>query len=67
MLNYYDDILTIAELCEILMIGRNRAYELLKTGELKGFQIGRTWKIPKKAVEEYILKCSKLELYQTKK
>ena len=58
MLNQYKDVLTITALCEILMIGRNRAYELLKTGELRGFQLGRTWKIPKIAVEEYLRKRS---------
>lgn len=58
MLNQYNDVLTITDLCEILMIGRNRAYELLKTGELRGFQLGRTWKIPKIAVEEYLRKRS---------
>lgn len=54
MLEQYNDVLTVAELCEILMIGRNHAYELLKTGHLKGFQLGRTWKIPKIALEEYL-------------
>lgn len=58
MLDRYNDVLTITDLCEILMIGRNRAYELLKNGELRGFQLGRTWKIPKIAVEEYLRKRS---------
>lgn len=54
MLNQYQDILTILELCEILMIGKNRAYELLQTGAIKGFRIGRIWKIPRESVEEFI-------------
>lgn len=54
MLEQYNDVLTIEELCEVLMIGRNRAYELLKTGQLRGFQIGRIWKIPKIALEDYL-------------
>jgi len=54
MLGQYQDILTILELCEILMIGRNRAYELLQTGAIKGFKIGRVWKIPRESVEEFI-------------
>jgi len=56
MLNQYGDVLTISELCEILMIGRNRAYELLKTGQLGCFQLGRNWRIPKIALEEYLRK-----------
>lgn len=55
MLNQYGDILTVENLCEFLLIGRNRAYDLLKTQQIKGFQIGRVWKIPKFAVEEYLM------------
>lgn len=61
MLEQHQDILTILEVCDILMIGRNRAYELLETGILKGFRIGRIWKIPRAAVEEYILTQSRLK------
>lgn len=56
MLNQFREILTVEELCEVLLIGRNRAYELLKTGQLRGFQIGRTWKIPRIALEEYLMR-----------
>ena len=51
MLEQYNDIITIPELCEVLMVGRNRAYELLKTGQIPAFQLGRNWKIPKIALE----------------
>ncbi len=54
MLEQYNDILSVEELCELLHVGRNRVYQLLQSGELKGFRLGKTWKIPKIAVEEYI-------------
>lgn len=54
MLEQYHDILTIEELCEILKIGRNRAYELLESGAIKGFRLGKPWKIPRIAVENYL-------------
>ena len=59
MFNEYNDILCVNDICEILMIGRNRVYELLASGELKGFRVGRSnWRIPKKSLEVYILqKC----------
>ncbi|MEG2350988.1 MAG: helix-turn-helix domain-containing protein [Hungatella sp.] len=41
MLNQYEDILTVEELCNILKIGRNRVYELLQTGQIKGFRLGK--------------------------
>ena len=55
MLNDYGDILNIDELCEVLLIGKNAAYRLLEAGELKGFRLGRAWKISKIAVEDFIL------------
>lgn len=58
--NTYDDMITIDELCEMLSIGRNTAYHLLKTNEIKAFKIGRIWKIPRDAVTEYVLRMSKL-------
>lgn len=54
MLEQYGDILTIEELCKILKVGRNRVYELLETKRIKGFRIGRPWKIPKISVENYL-------------
>ena len=56
MFEQYDDILTIEELCDILMIGRNAAYSLLNSHKIQAFRIGKTWKIPKKALEAYIFK-----------
>lgn len=50
------DILLIEDVMELLCIGRNTAYNLLNSGELKGFRIGRSWRIPKEAVNEYIMK-----------
>ncbi|EEQ59209.1 DNA binding domain, excisionase family [Clostridiales bacterium 1_7_47FAA] len=60
MFNDYDDLLTIEELCSILLIGKNAAYTLLKTKQIKAFRIGRGWRVPKKSVELYILNQSGL-------
>jgi len=54
MLDAYGDIITINELCEILMIGKNAAYRLLNDGSIKAFRIGNRWKITKSAVIKYI-------------
>lgn len=56
MLNRYKDILTVEELCEVLKIGKNTAYALLKSGEIKSVKIGRVYKIPKKNVVKYLTK-----------
>lgn len=60
MENTSERLVTIEELCEELMIGRNAAYHLLATGQLKGFRIGRIWKIPKESVNLYIREQCKL-------
>lgn len=62
MFTEYNDILCVADVCEILMIGRNRVYELLNTGLLKGFRVGKSnWRIPKKSLEVYILQRCRTE------
>ena len=48
------EILTPEDVMEYLYIGRNAVYKLLNSGELKAFRVGRNWKIPKKALDEYI-------------
>lgn len=60
MFEQYNDIMTIADVTEALYIGKNRVYELLETGAIKGFRIGKIWKIPKAALQEYVLSQSHL-------
>jgi len=50
------EIMTVEELMEMLQIGKSTAYQLLASGEIRAFRIGRKWEIPKKAVYEYIQK-----------
>lgn len=52
------EIWTTDEVMDYLLIGRNTLYELLRTGKIKAFKIGSNWKIPKKAVDEYIIQQS---------
>ncbi|WIW69886.1 helix-turn-helix domain-containing protein [Anaerosinus gibii] len=52
--NLIGEIITVDELCETLMIGKNAAYKLLSSGDIKAFRINRIWKIPRQSVTEYI-------------
>ena len=54
MFNEYPDLMNSNEVMEILGIGKNFFYKLLSSGQLKAFRVGRTWRIPKCSVEEYI-------------
>ena len=55
MYNGTTDLISIEELCSILLNGRNKAYELLNNKKIKAFRIGKTWKIPRLSVDEFIL------------
>ena len=52
--------ITVDELCEVLMIGKNAAYHLLQSGKIKCFRIGRIWKIPRESLNKYIREQSYL-------
>lgn len=60
MLNQYSNIMSVPDVAEVLSIGKNRVYELLENNAIKGFRIGRVWKIPKAAIQEYIIEQSNL-------
>lgn len=60
MFEHYKDVMDVYDVAEALCIGKNRVYELLGNGSLKGFRIGRVWKIPRTAMQEYILTQSNL-------
>lgn len=54
MLETYSDILTVKEVREILFIGKNLMYDLLESGKLCGFKVGRAWRVSKEEVISYI-------------
>jgi excisionase family DNA binding protein len=54
-LNDAPDVLTVPEAAAILRIGRNRAYELVRSGELRSVRFGnRTIRIPKPVLVEFL-------------
>lgn len=47
-------IIHVKDLQAILSISHNTAYELVRSGTIRSIKIGRTYKIPRDAVEEYL-------------
>ena len=47
-------VLKVDELAKILSIGRNTAYELVRSGKIRSVKIGRTYRIPLTAVDDYL-------------
>ena len=54
MLNNYPDVLTVKQLAEILSIGINAAYQMVKAREIGSKRIGRAIRIPKSCVVQYL-------------
>lgn len=47
------EYLTPREVMDLLYIGKNTLYKLLGSGELKGFRIGRQWRVAKQELKKY--------------
>ena len=60
MLNNIDDFLTVDEACDIMKIGHNAIYNLLRSGNLKAFRNGRVWRIPKESSITYTKEMARL-------
>lgn len=50
--------LTVAEMAQYIGIGLNKAYELVNSKRLPCLKIGRTYRIPKAALDEWLIKQS---------
>lgn len=48
-------VLTPLDVMDILCIGKNSVYALLNSGKLRGFRVGRSWRISSEALEEFML------------
>lgn len=46
--------LRVEELMQILHIGRNTAYDLVRSGKIRSIKVGRQLRIPRDAVAEFI-------------
>ena len=49
-------VLTVEDLMEVLNIGRNTAYEIVRSGQIRSVRIGKNYRVPRDAVEEFLKK-----------
>lgn len=47
------EYLTPREVMDLLYIGKNTLYKLLNSGELKGFRIGKQWRVRREDLTEF--------------
>ena len=55
LFNTYPDVVSIDEIQQMLRIGKNAVYELLKTQKLKSIKVGKRYIVPKKYVIDFLL------------
>lgn len=56
MFETYEDVMTVYDVAEALMVGKNRIYEMLESGEIEGIRLKHIWRIPKQNLINYITK-----------
>lgn len=44
----------VEDAARVLSLGRSKTFELIASGELKSVQIGRSRRVPRSALEEYV-------------
>ncbi|MBD5145435.1 MAG: helix-turn-helix domain-containing protein [Ruminococcus sp.] len=54
MISDYNDYLTPYEAAYELSLSLTTIYNLLRSKKLPGFKVGRTWRIPKEALEKLL-------------
>ena len=59
MFEMFPDILTVDQLCEAFQIGKNAAYDLLNSSQIKAIKMGNIWKIPKTNLIDYVIRENK--------
>lgn len=49
-----DQLLTVAQVCDVLHVSKPTLYQLLRDGHLASLTIGRSRRIPQSSVEDFI-------------
>lgn len=52
----YPDVLTVKQAQEILGVGRVSVYDLIESGQIAAFRIGRIYKVPKQSLIQFLKK-----------
>lgn len=55
MLSDYPDVLNVNQVCIILGIGKKLAYYILKDNKIAYLKVGRSYKIPKVNLIQYLI------------
>lgn len=50
----FPDVVSVDEVKEMLKIGKNTVYDLLKNKQIKAIQLGKKYIIPKKSIIDFL-------------
>ena len=56
MFDSYPDVVSVEEIQQMLRIGKNAVYQLLKDGAIKSIKVGKRYVVPKKYIIEFLMK-----------
>ncbi len=56
-------LLKVEDLMPILSIGRNTAYDLVRSGQIRSIRIGTRYRIPKDSIAEFVQKSSESDIF----
>lgn len=51
----YPDVVSVEEIQQMLRIGKNAVYQLLKDGAIKSIKVGKRYVVPKKYIVDFLL------------
>ena len=63
----YNEILSIEDVMEILHIGKNSVYSLLKSNEIRNIRVGKRYIVPKQSVINFITAITENKITNLKK
>lgn len=47
-------VLSVSQVAQILSLGRDTTYDLVRSGHIRSVRVGRQYRVPKAAVMEYL-------------
>ena len=51
----YPDVVSVEEIQQMLRIGKNAVYQLLKDGAIKSIKVGKRYVVPKKYIIDFLI------------
>jgi excisionase family DNA binding protein len=54
----WPELMTVAEVAAIMRVSKMTVYRLVHSGEIEAIRVGRSFRVPKQAVDQYLRDAS---------